>query len=199
MESYERGKLWNVIPTQTQKIGLWVVFFFFYQWYQSSQPSPSHPIMGLPSSGLLHPGQIQIWFPHSSRIFNKNREHRSAQQIKHKHHRLLRKRLKQLIKAQIYHISTDGLSHYAADRGLGGGGGGQQGGRGQQWRHWGQSRRQRGGRRRQRGSDDRREYRGRQGCPRTIPRTRLGRRSPGPGSLGLWVWDHLADHTDGQK
>lgn len=42
-----------VIPTQGQ-------------WYQSSQPS--QPIMGLPSSGLLHPGQIQIWFPHSSRI-----------------------------------------------------------------------------------------------------------------------------------
>lgn len=36
------------------------------QWYQSSQSS--HPIMGLPSSGLSHPGQIQIWFPHSSRI-----------------------------------------------------------------------------------------------------------------------------------
>lgn len=28
------------------------------QWYQSSQPS--QPIIGLPSSGLLHPGQIQI-------------------------------------------------------------------------------------------------------------------------------------------
>lgn len=36
------------------------------QWYQSSQSS--HPIMGLPSSGLSHPGQIQIWFPDSSRI-----------------------------------------------------------------------------------------------------------------------------------
>lgn len=35
------------------------------QWYQSSQSS--HPIMGLPSSGLLQPGQIQTLFPHSSR------------------------------------------------------------------------------------------------------------------------------------
>lgn len=39
------------------------------QWYQSSQSS--HPIIGLPSSALLHPGHIQIWFPHSSRILSK--------------------------------------------------------------------------------------------------------------------------------
>lgn len=46
----------------------------FYQWYQSSHSS--HPIMGLPSSGLLHPGQIHILLPHSSRICDEQ---------KHKH------------------------------------------------------------------------------------------------------------------
>ena len=47
---FSLGSWW--IPTHTQ-------------WYQSSQPA-SQPIIGLPSSGLLHWGHIQISLPSAS-------------------------------------------------------------------------------------------------------------------------------------
>lgn len=151
-----------------------------YQWYQSSQSS--HPIMGLPSSGLLHPGQIQIWFPHSSRIWGGRTKTRTSRRSAI-NETAAGHREDELASANPHHVGTDGLSHHAAHWRLHRRGGRQHGGRREQ-RQGGRRRWERRGSRRQDGY-----HRGKHGWwlghPGLTPRAGFGHGGPGYGRSGV--------------
>ena len=129
--------------------------------------------MGLPSSGLLHPGQIQIWFPHSSRICGNINTERKAFDSQSPASNI------SLQMSLTHHVGTDGLGYYTTDRCFDGHGGGQHGSGREQRRRRGW-RWERRGRRGLNGYNWREDW-GRRRRPRPIPWAGLGH-----GSLGCW-------------
>lgn len=149
--------------------------------------------MGLPSSGLLHPGQIQIWFPHSSRIWGEGKKARTNRRSA-MNEMAARPREDQR-KAKPHHVGTDGLGHHTAHGRLHRRGGRQHGGRREQ---------RQGGGRWWKGRGSRRQdgYHGGQhgwrlGHPGLTPRAGLGHRGPGNGRSGVCIWNHLTDNAVG--
>lgn len=137
--------------------------------------------MGLPSSGLLHPGQIQIWFPHSSRIWGERTKTRTNRRSAI--NKMAARHWDRELNANPHHVGTDGLSHHTAHWRLHRRGGRQHGGRreqrqgGRRWWKWRGSRRQDG------------YHRGKHGWwlghPGLTPRAGFGHRGPGYGRSGV--------------